>query len=135
MSLDGNFHYKANYDPSRELLVQMPTSEQSMIQVDAESEARAQVRSELRQKLRAFLDREPETNKYPYPYDKFPSTILPGSEPIMPKASAKFDLFDGTMTDDWHKNHRSTYNPRTHSFDNWSLVQTDLEDDGEITVE
>lgn len=54
----------------------------------------------------------------------------------MPKASAKIDLFDGQMTDDWHQNHRSTYNPRTHSYDNWSsLVQMDAEDDGEITVE
>ena len=56
--LTGNFHYMANYNPSRELLVQVPTSEQSMIQVEAESESRAQIRSELRSKLRAFLDRD-----------------------------------------------------------------------------
>jgi len=69
-----------------------------------------------------------------YPHDKFPATILPGSEAIMPKASSKIDLYDGQMTDDWKPNHRSTYNPRTHSYDNWSLVQTEAEDDGEITV-
>jgi hypothetical protein len=128
--LTGNFHYMANYNPNRELLVQMPDTEDSMIQVDAESEARAQVRSDLRQKLRAFLQIDMK-----YPYDKFPATILPGSEPIMPKASGKIDLYDGQMTDDWHQNHRSTYNPRTHSYDNWSLVQTEAEDDGEITVQ
>lgn len=107
----------------------MQHNDDSMIQVEAESEARAQVRSELRQKLRSFLERD-----FKYPYDKFPATILPGSEPIMPKASSKIDLYDGQMTDDWHQNHRSTYNPRTHSYDNWSLVQTEAEDDGEITV-
>jgi hypothetical protein len=128
--LSGNFHYKANYDPSRELLVQTaPSSDDQMIQVEAESEARAQVRTELRQKLRAFLERDSK-----YPFDKFPATILPGSSAIMPKASAKIDLYDGQMTDDWHQNHRSTYNPRTHAYDNWSLVQTEAEDDGEITV-
>jgi len=74
--LTGNFHYKAIYDPSREegttkaLLVQLP--EDSMIQVDAESDARAHVRSELQQKLRSFLERD-----FKYPYDKFPATILP----------------------------------------------------------
>jgi hypothetical protein len=52
----------------------------------------------------------------------------------MPKASAKLDLYDGAMTDEWQHNYRSTYNPRTHSYDNWSLVQTEAEDDGEITV-
>jgi hypothetical protein len=131
MDTDGNFHYKANYDPSRELLVQTaaPSSDEQMVQVEAESEARAQVRSELRQQLRSFLERD-----FKYPYDKFPATILPGSSAIMPKASAKIDLYDGQMTDDWHQNHRSTYNPRTHSYDNWSLVQTGAEDDGEITV-
>jgi len=103
-----------------------------MIQVESESEARAQVRSELRHKLRAYLERDFSTHKYPY--DKFPATILPGSEPIMPKASSKIDLYDGAMTDDWHQNHRSTYNPRTHKYDNWSLLQLDAEDDGEITV-
>lgn len=108
----------------------MQHNDDSMIQVEAESEARAQVRSELRQKLREFLERD-----YKYPYDKFPATILPGSQAIMPKASAKIDLYDGQMTDDWHQNHRSTYNPRTHSYDNWSLVQTEAEDDGEITVQ
>ncbi len=41
MDTSGNFHYKANYDPSRELLVQMNHSDDSMIQVEAESEARA----------------------------------------------------------------------------------------------
>ena len=109
-----------------------------MVQVDAESEARAQVRSELRQKLRAFLQREGPTQTMgpsKYPYDRFPATVLPGSEAIMPKKSAKIDLFDGEMTDEWAKNHRSSYNPRTHSYDNWSLVQTEAEDDGEITVE
>jgi hypothetical protein len=38
--LSGNFHYMANYNPDRELLVQMPNSD-SMVQVDAEAEARA----------------------------------------------------------------------------------------------
>jgi hypothetical protein len=131
----GNFHYKANYDPSRgidltNVQIGAPSSESTMIQVEAESDARAQVRSELRQKLRSFLERD-----FKYPYDKFPATILPGSEAIMPKASAKIDLYDGQMTDDWKQNHRSTYNPRTHSYDNWSLVQTEAEDDGEITVQ
>jgi hypothetical protein len=101
-----------------------------MIQVEAESEARAQIRSELRQKLRSFLERDMK-----YPFDKFPATILPGSKAIMPKASAKIDLYDGAMTNDWHKNHRATYNPRTHKYDNWSLLQLEAEDDGEITVQ
>jgi len=104
----------------------MPNHEDSMIQIEAESEARAEVRSELRQKLRAFLQSERG--------DKFPAHILPGSEPIMPKASGKIDLYDGAMTDDWHQNHRSTYNPRTHAYDGY-LVQLDAEDDGEMTVQ
>jgi len=53
----------------------------------------------------------------------------------MPKASDKLDLYDGAYDDAWHLNHRSVYNPRTHSYDNWSLVQTDMQDDGEITVQ
>jgi len=52
----------------------------------------------------------------------------------MPKKSDKIDLYDGAMDDQYHQNHRATYNPRTHSYDNWSLVQTDMQDDGEITV-
>lgn len=100
-----------------------------MLQVEAEGQARANIRAELKQKLRAFLDRE-----YKYPWDKFPATILPGSEPIMPKASAPMDTFDGAYDDHYHKNHRSTYNPRTHKYDEY-LIQTGMEDDGEITVE
>jgi hypothetical protein len=38
------------------------------------------------------------------------------------------------MTDDWHQNHRSSYNPRTHAYDGY-LVQLDAEDDGEMTVQ
>ena len=95
--LTGNFHYMANYNPKRELLVQLPVTEDSMVQVEAESEARAQVRSELRSTLRAYLERD-----YKYPFDKFPATILPGSEAIMPKKSAKIDLYDGAMDDEYH---------------------------------
>lgn len=109
---------------------------------------RTDVRNELRHTLRAYLEKNyndslqaevpvdtaGRANKR-YPWDKFPSTILPGSEAILPKASKPLDLYDGQMTDDWHKNHRSTYDPRTHKFDNYSLLQTDLEDDGEITVQ
>jgi len=36
-----------------------------------------------------------------YPFDKFPATILPGSEAIMPKKSSKIDLYDGAMNDEW----------------------------------
>jgi hypothetical protein len=57
-----------------------------------------------------------------YPFDKFPATILPGSEAILPKKSDAIDLYDGQMTDSWTQNHRSVYNPRTHAYDNWSLV-------------
>jgi hypothetical protein len=32
-----------------------------------------------------------------YPYDKFPATILPGSEAIMPKASGDINLYDDNM--------------------------------------
>ena len=53
----------------------------------------------------------------------------------MPKKSDKLDLYDGAYDDEWHLNHRSTYNPRTHKYDNWSLVQTDMEDYVEISVE
>lgn len=39
LDLKGNFHYKADYNPTRELYVQMPpTTEDEMIQVEAESE-------------------------------------------------------------------------------------------------
>jgi hypothetical protein len=40
--LTGNFHYKANYDPSRELLVQQSplSSDEEMLQVESESLAR-----------------------------------------------------------------------------------------------
>ena len=44
LDLKGNFHYKSNYDPSRELYVQMPGTEDEMVQVEAESELRHQVR-------------------------------------------------------------------------------------------
>jgi len=52
----------------------------------------------------------------------------------MPKASAPMDTYDGAYDDAYHLNHRSTYNPRTHKYDGY-LVQTDMEDDGEITVQ
>jgi len=73
-----------------------------------------------------------------YPYDKYPASILPGSEPIEPKASGKIDLYDGAMTDDWHQNHRSTYNKRDHNYGVHlpaSLLQLSAEDDGEMTVQ
>lgn len=54
LDLSGNFHYLPVYDAAREagttksLLVQLPGREdESMIQVEAESEMRSQVRSEL----------------------------------------------------------------------------------------
>lgn len=80
----------------------------------------------MQHKLRTFLDSE----GYKYPYDKFPVTILPGSEPLLPKASKPLDVYDGAYDDHYHKNHRSSYNPRTHTY-----LQLDEQDDGEITVE
>jgi len=137
LDMHTDFHYLPIYAPEREPLTHLelmnvqisPINEDNMVQVETESAARAQVRSELRSTLRAYLQREMK-----YPFDKFPATVLPGSAPILPKKSDPIDLYDGQMDNQWHQNHRSVYNPRTHAYDNWSLVQTDMQDDGEITV-
>jgi hypothetical protein len=85
--------------------------------------------------LRSFLEREGETaipKGSKYPYDRFPATVLPGSEAIMPKASKPIDLYDGGMTDSWAKNHRPVYDPRSHAYLQMGEMMTD---DEEITVE
>lgn len=81
LDLKGNFHYMANYNPDREMYVQIPDEDEN-IQVDAEEMARvrAEVRANLQHKLRSFLYGPNAAN---YPYDKFPNVILPGSEPVM----------------------------------------------------
>lgn len=78
-----------------------------------DSEQEAQIREEVSTSLRSFLE---GPNAKHYPYDKYPNVVLPGSTPIMPKASGAIDLYDGAMTNDWHKNHRSTYDARTHDY-------------------
>jgi hypothetical protein len=120
----------------------MPENEEIQTEsaVESQAEARSRIRSELRSTLRAYLNREGATTvpgpKALYPYDRFPATILPGSEPVMPKASAPIDLFDGAMTDSWAKNHRSTYNGRDHAYNTWGYLQLDqMVQDDEITVE
>jgi hypothetical protein len=138
----GNFRYLANYDPAREMYVQMPENEEIQTEsaVESQAEARSRIRSELRSTLRAYLNREGATTipgpKALYPYDRYPATILPGSEPVMPTASAPIDLFDGAMTDSWAKNHRSTYNGRDHAYNTWGYLQLDqMVQDDDITVE
>lgn len=91
------------------------------------------MRIELQQKLRAFLN---GPLAHTYPYDRFPNVVLPGSVAIMPKASVPLDLYDGAYDDHYHLNHRSTYNPRTHSYNNYLQLDSELNDgDEEITVE
>jgi len=54
----------------------------------------------------------------------------------MPKKSDPVEMFDGAMDDHYHKNHRSSYNPRTHKYDNFINLQLDASlNDEEITVE
>jgi hypothetical protein len=138
----GNFRYLASYDPAREMYLQMPETEniQTETSVESGANARSRIRAELQSSLRAYLNREGATAipgpKPKYPYDRFPATVLPGSEPVMPVASAPIDLFDGSMTDGWTKNHRSTYNGRDHAYNTWGYLQLDqMVQDEEITVE
>lgn len=125
----GNFRYLANYDPAREMYLQMPENEaiQTEESVESQANARSRVRSELRSTLREYLNREGLTTipgpKAKYPYDRFPATILPGSEPVMPVTSAPIDLFDGAMTDSWTKNHRAVTNKREHAYNTWGYLQ------------
>ena len=138
----GNFRYLASYDPAREMYLQMPEDEaiQTEESVESQANARSRVRSELQSTLREYLNREGQTEipgpKAKYPYDRFPATVLPGSVPVMPTASAPIDLFDGAMTDSWTKNHRSTYNGRDHAYNTWGYLQLDnMVEDADITVE
>lgn len=85
-----------------------------MLEAEEKAELRKKTRAELKTMLRSFLERDSK-----YPYDKYPVTILPGSTPIMPKKSDAIEMFDGALDDHYHKNHRSSYNPRTHKYDNF----------------
>ena len=79
--------------------------------VDSEQEAK--IREEVITYLRSFLE---GPNAKHYPYDKYPNVVDPGSTQTMSKALSAIDLYDGAMTDDWHNNHRSTYDTRTHNY-------------------
>jgi len=90
-----HYHWKAIYNPARKLNVQLDGPEDTgalQTEADIQAEQRANVRAELQKKLRTYLGRDSR-----YPFDKFPVTVLPGSEAILPKASKPLDLYDGAL--------------------------------------
>lgn len=109
LDLKGNFHYMANYDPAREMYLQL------------DSESDATIRAELSNQLRNFLEHAPN---YYHGVDKFPAVVLPGSEAILPKQSKSLDLFDDAYDDSYHRNWRAGYSPRDHAY---AFLETDAE--------
>ena len=58
-------------------------------------------------------------HNHPYPYDRWPNTVLPGSVAIMPIPSEPVEMFDEHYDDHHHLNHNAVYAPRSHNYEHY----------------